>query len=155
MITGISIVTVWVQDQDRAKEFYTQKLGFEVRTDASMGAMRWLTVGPKGQPDVQFTLMVPGPPALDPEAAEQISSLLAKGVLGAGVLVTDDIHTTYKELKDKGVTFLQEPRERPYGTEAIMRDDSGNWFSLTQRREEPDLDLTKDWNECTQEQIDG
>ncbi|MEU6344533.1 VOC family protein [Streptomyces sp. NPDC046977] len=152
-ITGISIVTVWVQDQERAKEFYCDKLGFEVRTDMTMGAMRWLTVGPKEQPDVEITLMVPGPPALDPESAEQLSSLVAKGVLGAGVLRTDDIHATYRDLKGKGVTFLQEPQERPYGTEAIMRDDSGNWFSLTQRRD--GLDLSKEWGEGTQERIEG
>ncbi|WP_116213214.1 VOC family protein [Streptomyces olivoreticuli] len=149
MIKGIAITTVWVLDQDRAKEFYTEKLGFEVRTDMTMGGdkgMRWLTVGAKDQPDVELTLMVPGAPGLDPESAEALKKLVAKGTLGAGVLSTDDIHRDYETLKGKGVEFLQEPQERPYGTEAIFRDDSGNWFSLTQRRDQ--LDLDKAWGEC-------
>lgn len=146
MIKGLAIATVWVLDQQRAKEFYTQKLGFEVRTDFSMGdgVISWLTVGAPDQPDVEFTLMVPGPPAMDPESAEMMKTLVAKGALGIGVLATDDIHGDYKRLKDRGVEFLQEPQERPYGTEALFRDDSGNWFSFTQRRE-GGLDLDKEW----------
>lgn len=146
MIKGLKISTVWVLDQDRAKEFYTQKLGLEVRSDITMGegGMRWLTVGAENQPDVDLTLMVPGPPAMDPESAEMVRKLVAKGVLGAGALTTDDIHGDYKKLKDRGVEFLQEPQERPYGIEAVFRDDSGNWFSFTQPRE-GDLDLSKDW----------
>ena len=146
MIKGLKISTVWVLDQDRAKEFYTRKLGLEVRSDITMGegGMRWLTVGAENQPDVDLTLMVPGPPAMDPESAEMVRKLVAKGVLGAGALTTDDIHGDYKKLKDRGVEFLQEPQERPYGIEAVFRDDSGNWFSFTQARE-GDLDLSKDW----------
>lgn len=146
MIKGLKISTVWVLDQDRAKEFYTGKLGLEVRSDMTMGegGMRWLTVGAEDQPDVDLTLMVPGPPAMDPESAEMVRKLVAKGILGAGALTTDDIHGDYKKLKDRGVEFLQEPQERPYGTEAVFRDDSGNWFSFTQPRE-GELDLSKDW----------
>lgn len=146
MIKGIAITTVWVLDQDRAKEFYTRKLGLEVRTDMTMGegGMRWLTVGAKDQPDVEITLMVPGPPGLDPESAEAMKRLISKGVLGAGVLATDDVYADYETLKARGVEFLQEPQERPYGVEAIFRDDSGNWFSFTQRREQ--LDLARNWN---------
>lgn len=148
MIKGITISTVWVLDQDRAKEFYTEKLGLEVRTDMTMGegGMRWLTVGAKEQPDVELTLMVPGPPGLDPESAEAMRKLISKGVLGAGVLATNDVYADYELLKGRGVEFLQEPQERPYGIEAIFRDDSGNWFSFTQRREQ--LDLSKDWGSC-------
>jgi catechol 2,3-dioxygenase-like lactoylglutathione lyase family enzyme len=143
MITAFRIATVWVLDQAAAKAFYTEKLGFELHTDEPMGpgAPRWVTVNAKGQPDVQLTLMEPGPPALDPESAEQLRALIAKGVLGAGVLVTDDCRATYRELKAKGVTFVQEPAERPYGVEALLRDDSGNWYSLTQPREQLDHDL--------------
>jgi catechol 2,3-dioxygenase-like lactoylglutathione lyase family enzyme len=146
MIKGLAISTVWVLDQDRAKEFYTEKLGLEVRTDMTMGdgGMRWLTVGAKNQPDVELTLMVPGAPAMDPEAAAAMKTLISKGVMGAGVLTTDDVHGDYVKLKARGVEFLQAPQERPYGTEAILRDDSGNWFSFTQRRE-GGLDLDKDW----------
>ncbi|WKU46239.1 VOC family protein [Streptomyces sp. VNUA116] len=149
MIKGIAITAVWVLDQDRAKDFYTNKLGMEVRTDMTMGGdkgMRWLTVGAKDQPDVELTLMVPGPPGLDPESAEAMKKLVSEGALGAGVLSSDDIHRDYETFKSRGVEFLQEPQERPYGTEAILRDDSGNWFSLTQRNEQ--LDLDKDWGEC-------
>ncbi|ARZ68656.1 VOC family protein [Streptomyces sp. HU2014] len=149
MIKGIAITTVWVLDQDRAKDFYTEKLGLEVRTDMTMGGdkgMRWLTVGARSQPDVELTLMVPGPPGLDPESAEAVRTLIEKGALGAGVLSTDDVRRDYETLREKGVEFLQEPQERPYGTEAILRDDSGNWFSLTERNER--LDLAKDWGEC-------
>ncbi|MEV4439817.1 VOC family protein [Streptomyces sp. NPDC049577] len=148
MIKGIAITTVWVLDQDRAKEFYTEKLGLEVRTDMTMGGdkgMRWLTVGAKDQPDVELTLMLPGPPGHDPESAEALKKLVAKGALGAGVLATDDIHRDYERLRAKGVEFLMEPQDRPYGTEAILRDDSGNWFSLTQRNDR--LDLDKPWSE--------
>ncbi|MEV4684379.1 VOC family protein [Streptomyces kurssanovii] len=147
MIKGLAISTVWVLDQDRAKEFYTEKLGLEVRTDMTMGegGMRWLTVGAKDQPDVELTLMVPTASSMDPESAAAMTTLVSKGVLGAGVLATDDIHGDYEKLKARGVEFLQEPQERPYGTEAIFRDDSGNWFSFTQRRQGGDLDPDKDW----------
>ncbi|HET6858145.1 MAG TPA: VOC family protein [Streptomyces sp.] len=147
MIKGLAIATVWVLDQDRAKEFYTEKLGLEVRTDMTMGegGMRWLTVGAKDQPDVQLTLMVPGPPTMDPESTAAMKMLVTKGVLGAGVLTTDDIYGDYEKLKARGVEFVQEPQERPYGTEALFRDDSGNWFSFTQARKDGDLDLDKEW----------
>ncbi|MEU3874364.1 MULTISPECIES: VOC family protein [Streptomyces] len=148
MIKGIAITTVWVLDQDRAKEFYTDRLGLEVRTDMTIGGekgMRWLTVGARSQPDVEITLMVPGPPALDAEAAQAVRELVGKGALGAGVLRTDNVRYDYETLKARGVEFLQPPQERPYGTEAIFRDDSGNWFSLTQRREQ--LDPDQEWGE--------
>lgn len=133
MITRLSHVNVFVLDQDRAKKFYTEKLGFEVRTDTTMDGFRWLTVGPKGQPDLNILLAKPGPPMFSEEDANALRGLVAKGVMAGGVIETDDCKRTYEELKKKGVTFLQEPAERPYGIEALLRDDSGNWFSLTQR----------------------
>jgi catechol 2,3-dioxygenase-like lactoylglutathione lyase family enzyme len=139
MITGLTISTVWVLDQDSALAFYTEKLGFELRYDVEMGpGARWVTVGAKGQPDHSLTLMLPGPPAVDPESARQLRELVAKGVLGAGVMSTDDCQKTYEELSARGVEFIQEPKRRPYGVEALFRDDSGNWFSLTQRAEQFD-----------------
>ena len=90
MITKLTHSTVWVLDQDAALDFYTGVLGFEVRTDATMDSFRWLTVGPPGQPDFELILAVPGPPMLDPESAEQIRAMVAKGALGAGVFATDD-----------------------------------------------------------------
>ena len=136
MITRLSHAGVPVLDQDAAKAFYTEKLGFEVRTDQSLEGFRWLTVGPPGQRDVEFILFSPGPPMHDEDTAAQIRSLVSKGALGGGVWATDDCHATYDELSARGVTFLQEPANRPYGIEAVFRDDSGNWFSLTQRTED-------------------
>ncbi|RII12491.1 Glyoxalase-like domain protein [Streptomyces sp. YIM 130001] len=146
MIKGLAISTVWVLDQDRAKEFYTEKLGLELRADMTLGegGMRWITVGAQDQPEVQLTLMVPGSAAMDEESAAAVRTLVAKGMLGAGSLTTDDIHGDYARLKERGVEFLQSPQERPYGTEAVFRDDSGNWFSFTQPRE-GGLDLDQDW----------
>jgi catechol 2,3-dioxygenase-like lactoylglutathione lyase family enzyme len=133
MIKKLSHTSVPVLDQDAAKAFYTEKLGFEVRNDVQADGFRWLTVGPRDQPDHELILFQPGPPMHDADTAEQIRGLIAKGALGAGVLETDDCRATYEELSSKGVTFLQEPAARPYGIEAVFRDDSGNWFSLTQR----------------------
>jgi catechol 2,3-dioxygenase-like lactoylglutathione lyase family enzyme len=146
MITGLGVATVWVLDQDSALRFFTEKLGLELRSDTTLGegGMRWVTVGAKDQPELMLTLMVPGPPSLDAEAAEQLRALVAKGVLGAGVFTTDDCEGDYRELKARGVEFLQEPQKRPYGVEALFRDDSGNWFSLTQPHSK--LDESADWS---------
>ncbi|MFD4194963.1 MULTISPECIES: VOC family protein [Amycolatopsis] len=142
MIKGLSHSSVYVLDQDSAKAFYTEKLGFEVRQDLRIGEFRWLTVGPAGQPDLDFILMKPGPPQHDAETEKQIRELVAKGALGGGVWKTADCRGTHAELAARGVTFLQEPAERPYGIEAVFRDDSGNWFSLTQPHA---FDPGKDW----------
>jgi catechol 2,3-dioxygenase-like lactoylglutathione lyase family enzyme len=127
-------VTVFVLDQDRAREFYVGKLGFEVRTDQSLGGFRWLTVGPKGQPDVELILMkIASGPMLDESAAAQLRALVEKGGLGCGVFETADVRKDYEELSKKGVRFSGPPQDRPYGIETVLRDDSGNWFSLCQR----------------------
>jgi catechol 2,3-dioxygenase-like lactoylglutathione lyase family enzyme len=141
MITGLSHSEVFALDQDRAKAFYTEKLGLEVRNDFSMGdgfegggaGFRWLTVGIPGHPQPEI-ILADCAMGHDPETAEQLWSLVAKGVFGCGVLMTDDCRRTHEELSSRGVVFLQEPAERPYGIEAVFRDDSGNWFSLTQPR---------------------
>src|SRR5262245_33940505 len=138
MIIRNSHSTVYVTDQDRAKAFYTEKLGFEVREDARLGNFRWLTVAPKTQPDhcIILYLLEPGP-MMDAEACAAIRKLLEKGVLGGGVLETDDCRRTYEELKAKGVHFLSEPKEMPYGIEALFRDDDGNFFSMGQKSRSP------------------
>jgi catechol 2,3-dioxygenase-like lactoylglutathione lyase family enzyme len=139
MINGISHACLYVLDQESAKEFYTQKLGFDLLVDMQMGAgfegagegFRWLTVSPAGRPDTQFILADCGM-GHDAETTEQVRSLVAKGALGTSVLTTDDCRATFRELDSRGVVFLSEPAERPYGIEAVFRDDSGNTFSLTQ-----------------------
>jgi catechol 2,3-dioxygenase-like lactoylglutathione lyase family enzyme len=132
MITNVSLATVWVTDQDEAKAFYIEKLGFREATDVSMGdGYRWLSVCHPDHPELELTLMLPGPP-LDEEDAAAFRRMLDKGSLGAVGLATDDCHKTYEELIAKGVTFIQEPADRPYGIEAILRDNSGNWLVLVE-----------------------
>jgi hypothetical protein len=106
-----------------------------VRDDAKMGDFRWLTVAPKTQPDACIILygLKPGP-MIDAEACAAIETLLRKGVLGGGVLQADDCRRTYEELKAKGVKFISEPKEMPYGIEALFRDDSGNFWSMGQKK---------------------
>jgi catechol 2,3-dioxygenase-like lactoylglutathione lyase family enzyme len=132
----LSHVNVWVDDQDEALDFYTQKLGMELRDDVTfpeMGNFRWLTVGPPGQPDVALTLTtVPGPPAFDAATAKQLKTLIAKGVIGALFFTVEDCQASYEELKARGVEFQQEPTERPYGTDAGFRDPAGNEFRMAQ-----------------------
>jgi len=135
MITNISLVTLYVNDQDEAKKYYTDVLGFEERADVRMGdGFRWVTIGHPSQPELEVTLMVPGPP-LDDDMAGAIRRSLAKGSMGGLGLTTDDCRKTHDELVAKGVEFVQPPSERPYGVEAVMRDNSGNWLVLVERRE--------------------
>ncbi len=135
----IANAQVWVHDQDEALAFYTQKLGMEVRSDvtvAEMGNFRWLTVGPAQQPDVAIVLMaIPGPPVMDPETAEQVENLMAKGFAGTIFLTTDDCNASYEELRSRGVEFVEQPEERPYGIDSSFRDPSGNHIRLTEVRE--------------------
>lgn len=128
----LSHVSIYVLDQDEAKDFYAKKLGLDVRNDEVLDGFRWLTVGSTEQPDVEFVLIEPNPPMFDPESAAQLRAMIAKGAMGTGVLATDDCRATHRELSARGVQFLQEPTDRPYGIEATFRDNSGNWFSLTQ-----------------------
>jgi uncharacterized glyoxalase superfamily protein PhnB len=127
---------LWVHDQDEALAYYTEKLGFEVRSDVTLpelGDFRWLTVGPVGQPDFAITLMaIPGPPVMEPDTAEQVKDLMAKGFAGTVFLTTEDCQASYEELKGRGVEFSEPPEERPYGIDAGFRDPSGNSFRLTQ-----------------------
>jgi len=134
MITKLSHATIYVNDQNQALEFYTQKLGFEVRTDFPMeGGFRWLTVGSKGQPDLEIILYaVASGGMMDEAAANHLRAVLDKGLMGAGVFETNDCKATYEDLKSKGVEFIQPPQDRPYGVEALFKDGCGNWFSLTQ-----------------------
>jgi uncharacterized glyoxalase superfamily protein PhnB len=127
---------LWVHDQDAALAFYTEKLGFEVRSDVTLpelGDFRWLTVGPAAQPDFAITLMaIPGPPVMDAGTADQVKDLMGKGFAGTVFLTTEDCQASYEELKGRGVEFSEAPEERPYGIDAGFRDPSGNSFRLTQ-----------------------
>ena len=135
MLKQLTYAQVWVHDQDEALAFYTEKLGMELREDVTvpeMGNFRWLSVGVPGQ-EVAITLMaVPGPPVFEEETRRQIHALMAKGAAGGIFFSTDDVKGTYEELKSRGVEFLQEPTEQPYGIDAGFRDPSGNNFRMTQ-----------------------
>ncbi len=135
MITKLSHVSVFVLDQDSAHDFYVNKLGFKVHTDAPMGpGMRWLTVTPPGQPELEITLMaITDGMMFTKETAEQMRNLVKAGTFGFGVFECKDIYATYEELKAKGVEFKKAPKKEFYGLEALFKDDSGNWFSLGQK----------------------
>lgn len=136
MITRLGVAGVYVNDYEEAKNFFVDKLGFELRQDVKMeNGFRWLTVGPPASPEFQLHLSVPGPPMHDEETAASIRALMAKGALSAGAWNTDDCRKTYEEYSERGVEFLQEPQERPYGVEAVFRDNSGNWYSLNELNE--------------------
>ncbi|MEV0059006.1 VOC family protein [Nocardia sp. NPDC050718] len=132
-ITNVSLVTVYVTDQDAAKQWYIDKLGFVETADVSMGdnGFRWVTVAHPEHTELEVTLMVPGPPLTD-DLAEAIRRALADGTHGALGLRTADCQKTFEELTAKGVEFIQPPAARPYGTEAIIRDNSGNWLVLVE-----------------------
>lgn len=140
MITNVSLLGVWVTDIDTAKDFYVNTLGFQEHTDVTMGDFRWCTVNHPNQPDLQVNLILPGPP-LDAEDAEYVRRSLAKGSMSAGGMRVDDCRKTYDELTAKGVEFVQEPSDRPYGVEAVMRDNSGNWWVLVEPKEYTQADL--------------
>lgn len=125
----------WVHDQDLALDFYTKKLGWEVRADVTMEAwsFRWLCVAPPGGDGPALVLMpVPGQPMLDEASSAQLSDLVAKGAGGTLFLETDDCKAAYDELSARGVEFNDPPTVQPYGIDTSFRDPSGNNIRLTQ-----------------------
>jgi catechol 2,3-dioxygenase-like lactoylglutathione lyase family enzyme len=132
----MSHVSVYVLNQDSAYDFYINKLGFKVITDAPMSKdARWLTVSPPEQPDFEIVLM----PIIEgmmftKESAKAMTELVKKGTFGFGLFKCNDIFATYEELKAKGVEFTKAPKKEFYGIEALFKDDSGNWFSLGQKK---------------------
>ena len=138
MITKLNHVSIFVLDQDSAHDFYVDKLGFKVHTDAPMGpGKRWLTVTPPEQPDIEIALMaIDEGMMFDKNSAEAMRALVKKGTFGFGVFECNDLLATYEELSAKGVEFTKPPTQEFYGFEALFKDDSGNWFSLGQKKEE-------------------
>ena len=133
MITNISLMSVFVNDVDEAKEFYTEKLGFAVKGDITLPDFRWCTVYHPDHPELELQLAVPGPP-LDEEATAAIKRIMAKGTMHGFGIATDDCRKTFAELVAKGVEYIQEPADRPYGVEAVLRDNSGNWLVLVEQK---------------------
>jgi len=145
MIQKMSHATVYVLDQDVAKDFYVDKLGFELKADyTAPTGFRWLAVAPKGQSEVEIALLKVGSGGgserikggSSAEAAqkdvESMSALLKKGWFSAGVFLTSDCRKTFEELKAKGVEFVTEPKDEFYGVVAVFKDPFGNWFSMNQ-----------------------
>jgi uncharacterized glyoxalase superfamily protein PhnB len=135
----IATTQLWVHDQEVALQFWTKKIGLEVRQDVTMpemGNFRWLTVGAPGQEDVAIVLMaIPGPPIIDATTSQEIETLMAKGFAGTVFLTTGDCQASYDELSERGVEFTEKPEERPYGVDAGFRDPSGNSVRLTELRD--------------------
>ena len=134
MITNVSLTSVFVQDIDESLAFYTDVLRFSAGDDIRIGDdFRWCTVFHPNQPELHLHLTTPGPP-LSPELVEAMVRAQSDGGLPGVGLHVDDCRKTYEDLLAKGVEFLQEPQERPYGVEALMRDNSGNWMVLVEPR---------------------
>jgi catechol 2,3-dioxygenase-like lactoylglutathione lyase family enzyme len=135
MITNVSLISVFVKDIDASLAFYTDVLGFEKKDDIQLGPdYRWVTVVHPSQPELQLHLAIPGPPMSDDLVAALQRAQSAGGLPGVGLNV-DDCRKTFEELSAKGVEFIQEPADRPYGVEALMRDNSGNWMVLVEPKE--------------------
>ena len=133
MLNNIGITQIYVLDQDQALDFYVGKLGLEVRSDADLGFMRWLTVGVPGT-DREILLEKPGPPALSEETAAEVRALLTKGASGGTLFFRcDDAYKTHAELKERGVELPEEPVDRGYGIDFGLRDPFGNNIRIAQR----------------------
>jgi catechol 2,3-dioxygenase-like lactoylglutathione lyase family enzyme len=130
---------LWVNDQDEALAFWTEKVGMEVRADVTvpeMGNFRWLTVGAPGQPEVSIVLMPVLPhPMMDENTKQQLRDLMGKGFAGTIFLTTQDVESSYEDMKARGVEFVEAPEKRPYGIDCSFRDPSGNHVRLTQLTE--------------------
>ncbi len=135
MITNVSIVSIWVQDIDESLAFYTDVLGFEPGEDVRLGEdFRWCTVVHPNQPELKLHLTTPSKPLSDDLIAAMTRAQAEGGLPGVGLSV-DDCRKTFEDLRAKGVEFLQEPEERPYGVEALLRDNSGNWMVIVEPRD--------------------
>jgi catechol 2,3-dioxygenase-like lactoylglutathione lyase family enzyme len=139
MYNAINLSHIFVLDQDKALDFYVNKLGLEVSNDMDLGFMRWLTVRVPGQPGRDVLLEKPGPPAMDEATAEKVRELVSKGATGFTLgLTTDDCRKTYKTLLARGVEFTEEPTEHAYGTDIALRDPFGNHLRIVQLPVQPD-----------------
>ncbi|MFD0263760.1 VOC family protein [Kitasatospora indigofera] len=121
-------------DPEASLAFYRDSLGFEVRNDVGYGGMRWLTVGPAGQPGTSIVLE---PPAADPGVTDEerrtVTEMMAKGSYARIVLATADLDATFDRLKAAGAEVVQEPTEQPYGVrDCAFRDPAGNLVRINE-----------------------
>jgi catechol 2,3-dioxygenase-like lactoylglutathione lyase family enzyme len=134
MSQGVSVVGLYVRDQDEAVEFYVGKLGFRIHTDAKNGDYRWLTVQHPEQPSFQLGLFAPQAPVLDAATAQSVREIVAKGAMPPLVLMVDDCRAAYAKMQASGVEFTQAPEERYGAVDASFRDPSGNGWKLIEGR---------------------
>lgn len=134
MSQGVSVVGLYVRDQDEARAFYTEQVGFSVHTDVRNGSYRWLTVQYPGQAGFTLGLFAPESPVIDPDSATALRALIAKGAMPPLVLEVGDVRATYAAMSARGVVFTQEPVARFGSVDASFRDPSGNGWKLTQAR---------------------
>ena len=132
MNQGISVVGVYVNDQEEALAFYVGKLGFRVHTDVGNGAYRWLTVKHPEQPSFQLGLFAAGPPTHDEATAQTLRAMVAKGAMPPLVLAVTDCRAAYAQLRALGVEFTQEPMDRYGNVDAGFRDPAGNGWKMIQ-----------------------
>lgn len=132
MLTSIAVTSIFVLDKDEAIDFYAGKLGLEVSNDFEQGPTRWLTVRVPDQPGPDIFLEVPGPPAMDEVAAQQVRDLVTKGATGFIAFTTDDCRKMYETLLARGVDITQEPTEHFYGVDMGVRDPFGNHIRILQ-----------------------
>ena len=123
-------------DPDAALSFYRDILGFEVRNDVGYGGMRWITVGPPGQPGTSIVLYPPGAdPGITADERRTIAEMMAKGTYGIITLATHDLDETFAQLQAAGAEVVQEPTEQPYGIrDCAFRDPAGNLIRVNQLR---------------------
>jgi predicted enzyme related to lactoylglutathione lyase len=136
MDVKLSHCFIVVDDQDRALAFYRDAVGLELRTDATMGNMRWLTVGPPSQPEIEIGLMAMSQyPGTSPADLEAAGALLAKGLLQGVIFATGDCDATFERIRQSGAEVLQEPIDQPYGVrDCAFRDPAGNMVRFSQRK---------------------
>ena len=134
MSQGVEMIGLYVHDQEEARAFYVEKLGFKVHTDVKNGNFRWLTVQHPEQSSFQLGLFKPGPPVLDEATAQAARELVAKGAMPPLVLVVDDCRAAYERMRGLGVEFTQEPVERFGNIDANFRDPSGNGWKMVEAR---------------------
>ncbi len=134
MTIEVNVSSIYVRDQDEALDFYVNKLGFQVHTDARNGDYRWLTVQASGQTSFQLGLLKPGPPLHDAATAATLQQMVAKGAMPALVLAVDDCRAMYETLAARGVEFTQEPVDRYGAVDAGFRDPSGNGWKMIESR---------------------
>jgi catechol 2,3-dioxygenase-like lactoylglutathione lyase family enzyme len=121
-------------DPDAALAFYRDILGFEVRNDVGYEGMRWITVGPPGQPSTSIVLHPPGAdPGITDEERRTIAEMMAKGTYAGIVLATKDLDDTFERLQASDAEVIQEPTEQPYGVrDCAFRDPAGNLIRISQ-----------------------